>query len=370
MDSMFQPFIAESHILGQQNNRFTSSNLEQLQNDINRFFSCPTKYPMQFGKAPFEPTSASSSFSSIDQFSTFDNQSYALSASTEDSSFCYEGHSEYPTFGCDIGIPAQACHPPPSEHPITSASQFAMNFEKKNDALYGVGTNLPLQSNSNAYDSDLTDSTVFSPLSSTVGSRRGSLCFASSSQFTSPLTVADEFLNFGKIPEDLASIPPSVGKINSKTPKPANAERIYSAKGQYSSKQIFTPKVCTICKKSITRDMSRHLRTHEAVSRFRCIYPREICIHKTGQFNRPYDFKKHLLNCHFKFDDASAKKLHNLNDKMDFRGTCYCGMRFSAQSWLDDHILKGNGEDFKCQYLKSFYFGLGVKPPIQQFNTK
>ncbi|CAI5760602.1 unnamed protein product [Candida verbasci] len=98
-------------------------------------------------------------------------------------------------------------------------------------------------------------------------------------------------------------------------------------------------KVCTICGKRITRDKQRHMRTHQSESRFSCKFPKTQCHHKSGKFNRPYDFKKHLLNRHFIFDDPKIKKLHNLSDKLDHLGTCSCGLRFIGRIWLEDHIL-------------------------------
>ncbi|CAX41027.1 unnamed protein product [Candida dubliniensis CD36] len=98
-------------------------------------------------------------------------------------------------------------------------------------------------------------------------------------------------------------------------------------------------KICTICGKRITRDMTRHLRTHQVDARFHCVFPKRQCRHKSGKFNRPYDYKKHLLNRHFTFDDSSIKRLHNLSDKLNHWGTCPCGLRFSGKDWLDEHIL-------------------------------
>lgn len=105
--------------------------------------------------------------------------------------------------------------------------------------------------------------------------------------------------------------------------------------------------VCTVCGRRITRDMTRHMRTHQTVARFTCKFPRSQCRHKTGRFNRPYDFKKHLLNRHFRFDNPEVKKLHNLSDKLDHWGTCPCGLRFVAKDWLDSHILT-EVEGAKC----------------------
>lgn len=98
-------------------------------------------------------------------------------------------------------------------------------------------------------------------------------------------------------------------------------------------------KVCSVCGKRISRDMSRHMRIHQSVSRFHCKFPKDACSHKSGKFNRLYDYKKHLLNRHFKFDDPEIKKLHNLNDKLDFLGTCPCGIRYVSKDWLENHVL-------------------------------
>ncbi|RCK58058.1 hypothetical protein Cantr_06938 [Candida viswanathii] len=110
-------------------------------------------------------------------------------------------------------------------------------------------------------------------------------------------------------------------------------------------------KVCTICGKKITRDMSRHMRTHQTELRFNCKFPKNQCRHKLGKFNRPYDFKKHLLNRHFKFDDPSIKRLHNLSDKLNHWGTCPCGLRFLGKDWLDDHILTDDPTR-KCPFIE------------------
>lgn len=110
-------------------------------------------------------------------------------------------------------------------------------------------------------------------------------------------------------------------------------------------------KVCRICNRRITRDMTRHRRTHQLEKRFSCMFPKDACRHKLGQFNRPYDFKKHLLNKHFIFDDPSVKKLQNLRDKLDWWGTCLCGKRFLSLDWLHNHILTDN-EAHKCAQME------------------
>lgn len=106
---------------------------------------------------------------------------------------------------------------------------------------------------------------------------------------------------------------------------------------------------CQICGKYFRRDLPRHLRTHLEITRFECPFPREICPHKQGQFNRPYDFKKHLLHGHFVFDDQKkVKSFRDLHAKLSYTGTCRCGLRFQAGEWLDEHVLDGKN---RCPYL-------------------
>lgn len=98
--------------------------------------------------------------------------------------------------------------------------------------------------------------------------------------------------------------------------------------------------VCSVCGKLIVRDFSRHIRIHDEAGRFQCIFPQGYCKHKSRKFNRPYDYKKHLLNVHFKFDEASAKIAPNLTEKLHVWGQCNaCGERFVANDWLEGHIL-------------------------------
>lgn len=128
----------------------------------------------------------------------------------------------------------------------------------------------------------------------------------------------------------------SVGSIGSATKK----------------KRIPKGAVCSICDKYISRDLTRHMRIHDDVGRFQCVYPKSMCNHKTGYFNRPYDYKKHLLHMHFKFDDPKGKTAHTLTDKLPLMGCCQaCGARFSANDWLDSHILTNN-KNQKCLYLR------------------
>lgn len=110
-------------------------------------------------------------------------------------------------------------------------------------------------------------------------------------------------------------------------------------------------KVCLVCGKRITRDMSRHMRTHQAELRFSCKFPKSQCRHKLGKFNRPYDFKKHLLNRHFKFDNLQIKRLHNLSDKLNHWGTCPCGERYMGKEWLSKHILTEDALK-RCRFIE------------------
>ncbi|ODV59376.1 uncharacterized protein ASCRUDRAFT_22945, partial [Ascoidea rubescens DSM 1968] len=110
-------------------------------------------------------------------------------------------------------------------------------------------------------------------------------------------------------------------------------------------------KCCPICGKYLQRDLTRHLRIHQEIGRFKCIFPKESCSHKTGYFNRPYDFKKHLLHCHFQFFDYNATKLIKLSEKEEQIGVCLsCGLRCKAGYWLNKHVLCADCPE-KCPIL-------------------
>lgn len=109
--------------------------------------------------------------------------------------------------------------------------------------------------------------------------------------------------------------------------------------------------VCAVCDKFITRDFSRHMRIHDDTGRFQCVFPSGYCHHKSRKFNRPYDYKKHLLNMHFMFDDVTAKLAPNLTEKLDATGKCTaCGQSFKAADWLESHILSSDSSK-KCYKL-------------------
>lgn len=143
---------------------------------------------------------------------------------------------------------------------------------------------------------------------------------------------------------------------------PGNSTKHYIAKSTLKTKRVKSDPIvsacleplekkhqCQICGKYFRRDLPRHLRTHLEITRFECPFPREICPHKQGQFNRPYDFKKHLLHGHFIFDDQKkVRGFRDLHQKLSYTGTCRCGLRFTAGEWLDNHVLAG---DSRCPFL-------------------
>jgi hypothetical protein len=110
---------------------------------------------------------------------------------------------------------------------------------------------------------------------------------------------------------------------------------------------------CTKCGRYISKDLARHMRVHEAIPRFKCLYPRGQCTHKSGYFNRQYDFKKHLLHCHFSFHDKSVKRYNSLSEKLDHEGRCPCGRILTAREYLNSHVmLKDEDGKFSCSDLR------------------
>lgn len=117
-------------------------------------------------------------------------------------------------------------------------------------------------------------------------------------------------------------------------------------------KRVSKGAVCSVCDKYISRDIARHMRIHDEVGRFQCVYPKSMCNHKTQNFNRPYDYKKHLLHLHFVFDDPKGKTANTLTDKLPIMGTCEaCGARMIANDWLESHILTKDPK-VRCPYSK------------------
>lgn len=143
---------------------------------------------------------------------------------------------------------------------------------------------------------------------------------------------------------------PSLSSSNSSSHSISKPKRGKSTSISNTPSELLEKKYqCQICGKYFRRDLPRHLRTHLEITRFECPFPREICPHKQGQFNRPYDFKKHLLHGHFIFDDQKkVRSFRDLHQKLSYTGTCRCGLRFTAGEWLDKHVLAG---DNRCPFL-------------------
>ncbi|KAG7193861.1 uncharacterized protein KQ657_005059 [Scheffersomyces spartinae] len=109
--------------------------------------------------------------------------------------------------------------------------------------------------------------------------------------------------------------------------------------------------MCTVCKKFIKRDFTRHMRIHDRVGRFQCVYPKSMCLHKTQNFNRPYDYKKHLLHIHFVFENHWGKITKLLTDKLPLTGSCLaCGEMFIASDWLENHVLTTDSSR-RCKHV-------------------
>lgn len=110
--------------------------------------------------------------------------------------------------------------------------------------------------------------------------------------------------------------------------------------------------ICPICDKHISRDFTRHSRIHNEIGRFQCVFPRSECSHKSGKFNRPYDYKKHLLNVHFTFEDPKTRLAPNLKEKLMVRGHCNaCGQHFTGNDWLNEHVLNTD-KSKRCSKLQ------------------
>ncbi|KAI5962988.1 uncharacterized protein KGF55_002780 [Candida pseudojiufengensis] len=121
-----------------------------------------------------------------------------------------------------------------------------------------------------------------------------------------------------------------------------------------TKKRVAKGAVCPVCDKYISRDLTRHMRIHNEIGRFQCVYPKHMCNHKTQNFNRPYDYKKHLLHSHFKFDDPKGKNANTLGDKLPIPGCCIaCGSRYIANDWLNEHVLTKDLNK-RCAYVEEY----------------
>lgn len=131
--------------------------------------------------------------------------------------------------------------------------------------------------------------------------------------------------------------------------------------------KVRIPQHCDICGRTITRDLTRHMRTHDSVSRFKCVYPAAHCPHKTGRFNRQYDFKKHLIHSHFQLNDPQVKKVKSLQHKLEHQGRCSCGVAMLASDWLRHIVDMDETGMYTCPDLRAKW--ISTQPSSQREST-
>lgn len=142
--------------------------------------------------------------------------------------------------------------------------------------------------------------------------------------------------------------PPAFEHVRPQHARSLSTNSIVSEKAR--KKGLARGLVCSACGKYISRDMTRHMRIHDERGRFQCVYPKGMCNHKLGNFNRPYDYKKHLLHMHFQFDDPRGRMAHTLTDKLPMTGQCKaCKRRYTAHDWLEKHVLLA---EERCIYIE------------------
>ncbi|CAH2352650.1 hypothetical protein CLIB1423_07S04434 [[Candida] railenensis] len=111
------------------------------------------------------------------------------------------------------------------------------------------------------------------------------------------------------------------------------------------------PKICQVCGKR-SNDMSRHMRIHDTNPRFSCKFPSSWCNYKSINYKRRYEFKRHLLCKHFKFDVLKMGRKMTVSSVLDHKGRCPCGLHSTARVWLDEHILPGDNISSPCPLFK------------------
>ncbi|CAN3374873.1 hypothetical protein DIURU_002614 [Diutina rugosa] len=112
---------------------------------------------------------------------------------------------------------------------------------------------------------------------------------------------------------------------------------------------------CPQCGKSNFSNLRRHLKIHRSTAKFQCQFPRSVCNFKINSYNRSFDFKRHLVNKHFKFDDKKlSKAVSSLSQKAEYLGHCPCGWHGSCQEWLDTHILVDDDNPQRCPYYHRY----------------
>ncbi|CAK7901228.1 hypothetical protein CAAN1_11S01970 [[Candida] anglica] len=98
------------------------------------------------------------------------------------------------------------------------------------------------------------------------------------------------------------------------------------------------PKICQVCGKR-SNEMSRHMRIHDTCHRFTCKFPSSWCNYKSINYKRKYEFKRHLLAKHFKFDHIKMDRKMSVSTVLDHSGSCPCGIHTTARWWIESHIL-------------------------------
>lgn len=96
---------------------------------------------------------------------------------------------------------------------------------------------------------------------------------------------------------------------------------------------------CRICGRSNFMNLKRHLKIHGQIPKYICKFPKNICGYKNNSYIRLFDFKRHLINKHFRFKDKMVRKLITFTEKFEYPGECPCGYECIAQDWLNDHIM-------------------------------
>lgn len=110
---------------------------------------------------------------------------------------------------------------------------------------------------------------------------------------------------------------------------------------------------CHICGRLNFMNLKRHLKIHETTPRFKCRFPKLVCNFKTNLYNRSFDFKRHLINKHFKFDVRQVRRITQLLEKMTHPGTCPCRWHGVGKEWLNERILVDENDLRRCPLFNS-----------------
>lgn len=98
----------------------------------------------------------------------------------------------------------------------------------------------------------------------------------------------------------------------------------------------------------LARKWRKHAKRCHRPKRYVCnFWVLEKCSPSCGVFRDTTSLRRHLLNCHFKFDNGEINWRLGLGDKANFLGTCECGFQSTAREWLDHHVLIDSSH--RCQ---------------------